>query len=335
GKNEYIETKNSLIVITAPGPGSGKMAVALSQLYQEHKHGVKAGYAKFETFPIWNIPLSHPVNLAYEAATADLNDVNMIDPYHLEAYGDTTVNYNRDIEVFPVLNAMFEKIYGESPYKSPTDMGVNMAGNCIVDDEAVKIAAKQEIIRRYYKERVEMVNGNSSPEILSKLEVLLNKAGTSIQDRPVVAAAKVKEELTGKPAASIELADGTIVTGRTTSMMGASSAMLLNALKILAGVPDDVDLISPSVIKPIQQLKVDYFGSHNPLMHIDETLIALTISAETDENAKKALSKLSEIGGLEVHSSVILSITDENTFHNLGVNLTCEPKYENKKLYHK
>ncbi len=335
GKNDYIETQHSLVVVTAPGPGSGKMAVCLSQLYHEHKHGVKAGYAKFETFPIWNIPLSHPVNLAYEAATADLNDVNMIDPYHLEAYGETTVNYNRDIEVFPVLNAMFKKIYGESPYKSPTDMGVNMAGNCIIDDEAVSKASKQEIIRRYYKEMCEIVNGGSDATTLNKLEMLMSKSEASIQDRPVVAAAKVKEELTGKPAASIELADGRIVTGRTTSMMGASSAMLLNALKTLAGVADEVDLIEPSIIKPIQELKVNYFGSLNPLLHVNETLIALTICAENNADAKAALEQLDNIVGLEVHSSVILSVVDENTFHSLGVNLTCEPKYENKKLYHK
>ena len=335
GKNEYIETEHSLVVVTAPGPGSGKMAVCLSQLYHENMHGVKAGYAKFETFPIWNIPLMHPVNLAYEAATADLDDVNMIDPFHLEAYGEKTVNYNRDIEVFPVLNAMFEKIYGESPYKSPTDMGVNMAGNCIIDDDIVSKAACQEIIRRYYKEMGELVNGNSDSKIVGKLEMLLNKANITVKDRPVVAASKLKEEVTGRPAASIELPDGTIITGRTTSMMGASSAMLLSALKKLAGIDEEIDLISPNVIKPIQSLKVNYLGNHNPLMHVDETLIALTICAETDPNAKASLEQLDNIVGLEVHSSVILSVQDENTFHNLGVNLTCEPKYENKNLYHK
>ncbi|MBR0398763.1 MAG: DUF1846 domain-containing protein [Eubacterium sp.] len=335
GKNEYIETSKSLVVVTAPGPGSGKMAVCLSQLYHENLHGVKAGYAKFETFPIWNIPLQHPVNLAYEAATADLKDVNMIDPYHLEAYGKTTVNYNRDVEVFPVLNAMFEKIYGSSPYKSPTDMGVNMAGNCIFDDDAVSHAAKQEIIRRYYNELCQIRKGSGNQEAEKKLELLMNKANLSIEDRPVIAAANQKAEITEQPAAAIELPDGRIITGRTTSLLGASSAMLLNALKALGGVEDNVKLISPNVIRPIQHLKVEHFGNSNPHLHINEILIALTISAETNPAAEIAMTQLEKLNGCEAHSSVILSSTDETTFKTLGVNLTCEPRYQNKKLFHK
>ncbi len=334
GKNDYIETKRSLVVVTAPGPGSGKMAVCLSQLFQENRHGVKAGYAKCETFPIGNIPLKHPVNLAYEAATVDLMDMNMIDPYHLEAYGKTAVNYNRDVDVFPVLNAMFEQIYGESPYQSPTDMGVNMAGNCIYDDEAVCAAARQEIIRRYYKEKVELRKGGSAQEHIDQLELLMKKAHTSIQDRPVVAAANLKADLTGAPAAAIELPDGQVVTGKTSDLMGASSAMILNALKVLAGVDDKVELIPPTIIEPIQHLKVEHLRNHNPHLHVDETLIALTISATNNADAAAALEKLDELKGCEMHSTVILSQVDENTFQKLRVNLTCEPQYQTGKLFH-
>lgn len=334
GKNEYIETKRSLVVVTAPGPGSGKMAVCLSQLYHDNNHGIKSGYAKFETFPIWNIPLSHPVNLAYEAATADLSDVNMIDPYHLEAYGISTVNYNRDVAIFPVLNAMFEKVYGSSPYKSPTDMGVNMAGNCIFDDEAVRSAAKQEILRRYFKERCEVRRGNSSKEVVEQIELIMKKAGVSIEDRPAVTAANTKAEVTGEPATAIELKDGSVVTGKTSELMGATSAMLLNALKRLAGLEDSLHLISPAIIEPIQKLKITHLGNHNPNLHVAEMLIALTICAGTDENAAKAVAKLDELKGLEAHSSVILSTEDQRTLAKLGINLTCEPKYETKKLFH-
>ncbi len=334
GKNEYIETQRSLVVVTAPGPGSGKMAVCLSQLYHENKRGIKAGYAKFETFPIWNIPLQHPVNLAYEAATVDLNDMNMIDPFHLEAYGKTTVNYNRDVEVFPVLNAMFEKIYGQSPYKSPTDMGVNMVGNCIVDDEAVKEAARNEIVRRYYKALCEQRKGNGGEEGIYKLELLMKQAGTGVEQRPVVAAAIQRAEQTNAPAAAIELPDGTIVTGKTSSLLGASSAMLLNALKKLAGIEKDVKLIAPEVIEPIQRLKVCNLGNHNPRLHTDEILIALCICAATDSRAELAMQQLEKLKCCEVHSSVILSGVDESVFQKLGINLTCEPKYQTKKLFH-
>ena len=334
GKNEYIETKKSLVVVTAPGPGSGKMAVCLSQLYQEHQRGVNAGYAKFETFPIWNIPLKHPVNLAYEAATADLNDVNMIDPFHLEAYGETAVNYNRDVEIFPVLNGIYKKIYGKSPYQSPTDMGVNMAGYCIFDDEAVSNASKQEIIRRYYTAKTEERKGTGKPETSEKIELLMEQCDIGVQDRPVVAAANTVSELTGGPAAAIELNDGTIMTGKTTALLGATSAMLLNSLKKLAGIPDEVKLISPEVIEPIQQLKLDHFGDHNPRLHVDEILIALTICAKTDENTKLALDHLNELKGCEFHSSVILSTVDERILKQLGVNYTCEPNYEKRKLFH-
>lgn len=328
GKNDYIETSRRLVVITAPGPGSGKMATCLSQLYHEHKRGVDAGYAKFETFPIWNLPLRHPVNIAYEAATADLNDVNMIDPFHLEAYGETTVNYNRDVEIFPVLNAMFEEILGESPYKSPTDMGVNMAGKCIEDDEAVCEAAKQEIIRRYYTGMCDYRKGLISNDEVMKLELLMKQASVTTDDRKVVAAALEREKATGGPAAAMELPDGTIITGRTSNLLGAVSALLLNALKYFAKIDDDVLLMSPHVIEPIMALKVNHLGNNNPRMHTDETLIALSICANTDENAKKAMEQLSKLRGCEVHSTVILSAVDERIFKRLGINLTCEPKYE-------
>ncbi len=334
GKNEYIQTSHSLVVVTAPGPGSGKMAVCLSQLYQENKHGVKAGYAKFETFPIWNIPLNHPVNLAYEAATADLNDVNMIDPYHLEAYGKTTVNYNRDVEVFPVLNAMFQRIYGESPYKSPTDMGVNMAGYGIVDDDNCCYASRQEIIRRYYTALCDHRKGDGSQQVIDKLQLLMEQAGITTDARPVIAAAKQKAELTGEPAAAIELSDGTVVTGKTSTLLGACSAMLLNALKVLGGIEDSVNLISREIIEPIQHLKTEHLGNHNPRLHTDEILIALTICATTDENAEKAMQQLEKLKGCEVHSSVIISEVDARTFKKLGVNVTCEPQYQTSKLFH-
>ncbi len=335
GRNDYIETERSLVVITAPGPGSGKMATCLSQLYHENKRGVKAGYAKFETFPIWNLPLHHPVNLAYEAATADLNDVNMIDPFHLEAYGKTTINYNRDVEVFPVLNAMFEQIYGSSPYKSPTDMGVNMAGNCIFDDAAVCEAARMEIIRRYYKALCDRRKGSQNDEIVQKLEFLMKQAKTGFYARPVIAAANEMEKATGEPAAAIELPDGAIVTGKTSDLLGASSAMLLNALKQLAGIKDEINLISPAVIEPIQELKVTHLGNHNPRLHTDEVLLALCICANTDPNAQLAMQQLEKLSGCEVHSTVILSSVDENVFSRLGINLTCEPKYQTEKLFHR
>lgn len=328
GKNEYIETSRKLVVITAPGPGSGKMATCLSQLYHEHKRGLNAGYAKFETFPIWNLPLRHPVNIAYEAATSDLNDVNMIDPFHLEAYGKTTVNYNRDVEIFPVLNAMFETILGESPYKSPTDMGVNMAGNCIIDDAAVCEAAEQEIIRRYYTGMCEYRKGLISEDEVMKLELLMKQANVTVEDRKVVAAALDKEKETDGPAAAMELPDGTIITGRTSNLLGAISALLLNALKHFADIDDDILLMSPHVIEPIMALKVNHLGNNNPRMHTDETLIALSICANTDENAKKAMEQISKLRGCEVHSTVILSQVDERIAKRLGINLTCEPKYE-------
>ena len=334
GKNDYIETSRKLIVVTAPGPGSGKMATCLSQLYHEHKRGIQSGYAKFETFPVWNLPLKHPVNVAYEAATADLNDVNMLDPFHLEAYGKTSVNYNRDIEIFPVLNAMMERILGESPYKSPTDMGVNMAGFAISDEAAVEAAAKQEILRRYYNVCCAVRQGLAEKNEVSKIELLMNKLKISTLDRPVVAAALKKAEETGAPATAIQLDDGTVITGKTTSLLGASSAMLLNALKTLGGIPDEALLLSPTIIEPIQKMKTGVLGNHNPRLHIDELLIALSICAVTDETARLALEQIEKLKGLEAHSTVILSRVDEQTFRKLGVNLTCEPKYQTKKLYH-
>ena len=335
GKNDYIETERSLVVVTAPGPGSGKMATCLSQLYHEHKRGVRAGYAKFETFPIWNIPLKHPVNIAYEAATADLNDVNMIDPFHLEEYGKTAVNYNRDVEIFPVLSAMFERILGYSPYKSPTDMGVNMAGFCIMDDEIAKSAARQEIIRRYYAALCDRRKGIAQEDLSDKIALLMEQAGTNTSDRKVVAAALEKDELTQGPAAAIALEDGRIITGKTSALLGASSTLLLNALKALCGLPDELLLISPEVIEPIQRLKTDCLGNRNPRLHMDETLIALSICAATDPNAELALQQIPRLKGLEAHSTVLLSSVDEGVFRKLGVNLTCEPKYETNKLYQK
>ena len=334
GKNDYIETSRKLVVVTAPGPGSGKMATCLSQLYHEHKRGVEAGYAKFETFPIWNLALKDSVNLAYEAATADLNDVNMIDPFHLEAYGETTVNYNRDVEIFPVVKACMERMLGSCPYKSPTDMGVNMAGNCIFDKEAVKQAADNEIIRRYYDAQCRKSKGETDETETMKIELLMEQAGINIADRKVIAAANQRADETGAPAAAIELPDGRIITGKTTSLLGASSALLLNALKALAGIPKDIRLIPQNVIEPVQELKVNALGNHNPRLHTDEILIALCISAVTDENAKKAMDKLSELQHCEAHSSVMLSTVDTNVFKKLGVNLTSEPKYQTKKLYH-
>ena len=328
GRNEYIETTRELVVVTAPGPGSGKLATCLSQLYHEHKRGVSAGYAKFETFPVWNLPLHHPVNLAYEAATADLSDVNMIDPFHLEAYGETTVNYNRDVEAFPVLVAMFEKILGQCPYKSPTDMGVNMVGNCIVDNEACREASGQEIIRRYYNALCEQKIGKVSDDVVGKLELLMRKVGISPDQRRVVAPALELAEATGEPAAAMELPDGRIVTGKTSSLLGASSALLMNALKALGGIGDKLHLISPVVIDPIQHLKTDHLGNRNPRLHTDETLIALSISAATNPTAELAMEQLSALRGCEVHSSVILSQVDEKTFKRLGVNLTCEPRFK-------
>ena len=331
GKNDYIETTRPLVIITAPGPGSGKMATCLSQLYHENKRGIKA---KFETFPIWNLPLKHPVNLAYEAATADLNDVNMIDPYHLEAYGITTVNYNRDVDIFPVLNAIFEGIYGESPYKSPTDMGVNMAGFCIMDDEACCEASKQEIIRRYYHALNRLAKEEGTSDEVYKINLLMNKAKIDSTMRAVIAPCLERAKVSGGPAAAMELNDGTIVTGKTSSLLGASAALLLNAIKVLGDIPHNIHLIAPSAIEPIQTLKTQYMGSKNPRLHTDEVLIALSMSAATDETAKKALAQLPKLRGCQVHTSVMLSDVDIKVFSKLGVQLTSEPVYEHKKLYH-
>lgn len=335
GQNEYIETTHSLIVVTAPGPGSGKMATCLSQLYHDHKRGVTAGYAKFETFPIWNLPLKHPVNLAYEAATADLNDVNMIDPFHLEAYGKTAVNYNRDVEIFPVLNAIFERIQGVSPYKSPTDMGVNMAGNCIVDDEACRRASRMEILRRYYAAGVKRMRGSVNDHEISHLKILMNQSETTPELFPAVAVALDKAEQTGAPAAAMMLPDGRIVTGKTSSTLGAASAMLLNALKLLAGIDHDIDLISARVLEPICALKTQYLLHKNPRLHVDEVLLALTISALRNEVAQKAKEQLSKLRGSEVHFTVIISEEDERLLQRLGMNVSCQPRYETSRLYHK
>lgn len=335
GKNEYIETTRPLIVVTAPGPGSGKMATCLSQLYHDNKRGIKAGYAKYETFPVWSIPLMHPVNLAYEAATADLNDVNMIDPWHLQAYGETAVNYNRDVEVFPVLNAIFEHISGESPYKSPTDMGVNMVGFAITDDEVVCEASKQEIIRRCYAALQKNKQYGTALDEVKKIQMLLDRMGLTKDDRKVSAVVNELSDRYINPVAGIELNDGTIVTGKTNDLLGAVCSMILNALKVLAGIDDEVALLSKDVITAIQKLKIGVMQNQNPRLHIDEVLIALSVSAETDDNAKKALEQVKQLKGTQVHSSVILSQGDMDTFRRLGVDLTCEPHYESDKLYHK
>ena len=337
GKNDYIETERPLVVITAPGPGSGKMAVCLSQLYHEYKRGVKAGYAKFETFPIWNLPLKHPVNLAYEAATADLNDVNMIDPFHLEAYGKTTVNYNRDVEIFPVVNAMFELIAGKSPYRSPTDMGVNMAGNCIIDDEVCREASLNEIVRRYFKCLCDQKASGVVKQERFKLELLMNQAGIALGERAVEKRAHACSDATGgQPAAAIELADGTIVVGKNGPLLGAASSALLNTLKKLAGIDQEIDLVSAHAIEPIQTLKTTYLGSKNPRLHTDEILIALSSSVSENEYAAKAMEQIPNLKGCDIHSTVILSSVDADTLKKLGMYLTCDPTYEeDDRMYHK
>ena len=335
GRNDYIETERPLVVITAPGPGSGKMATCLSQLYHEYKRGVKAGYAKFETFPIWNLPLKHPVNLAYEAATADLNDVNMIDPFHLEAYGKTAVNYNRDVEIFPVLNAIFEKIQGTSPYQSPTDMGVNMVGNCICDDAVCCAASRMEILRRYYTACVERLRGKAGDEPVRKLELVMQQASVTPDICPAVSAALLKAETTGGPAGAMVLPDGRVVTGKTSDTLGAASALLLNALKAVGGIGDQFELISAQVLEPVCRLKTQYLGHKNPRLHTDEVLMALTISALTNPLAELAQQQLPKLRGCDAHFTVILSEVDENLLRRLGINVSCEARYETKKLYHK
>ena len=335
GKNDYIETQRPLVVITAPGPGSGKMATCLSQLYHEHKRGVKAGYAKFETFPIWNLPLKHPVNLAYEAATADLNDVNMIDPFHLEAYGKTTVNYNRDVEIFPVLNAMFQRIQGTSPYQSPTDMGVNMAGFAIVDDAVCQEASRMEILRRYYAGMVDRVRGKCDDDVVRKLEIIMQQAGVTPDICPAVAACLKKAEETAAPAGAMVLPDGRVVTGKNSSLLGPSAALLLNAIKALAGIDKELDLLPSSIIAPISDMKISHLGHRNPRLHSDEVLIALSISAVTNPLAERVLKKLDDLRGCDAHFSVIISEEDEKLYKRLGIHVSCQPRYEVKKLYHK
>ena len=335
GKNDYIETSRPIVVVTAPGPGSGKMATCLSQLYHENKRGVRAGYAKYETFPIWNLPLKHPVNLAYEAATADLNDVNMIDPFHLEAYGKTTVNYNRDVEIFPVLNAMFQRIQGASPYKSPTDMGVNMAGFAIVDDQVCQEASRMEILRRYYAGMADRTRGKCDDDVVRKLEIVMQQAGVTPEICPAVAACLQKAEETAAPAGAMVLPDGSVVTGKTSSLLGASAALLLNALKAMAGIDHKLKLIPASVIEPISRLKTGNLGHRNPRLHSDEVLIALAISGLTNPLAAMVQEKLSSLRGCDAHFSVIISEEDEKLYKRLGINVTCQPRYEVKKLYHK
>ena len=336
GRNEFAETSRDLVVVTAPGPGSGKLATALSQVYHEHQRGNNAGYAKFETFPIWNLPLEHPVNLAYEAATVDLNDSNIIDHFHLSAHGESTVNYNRDVEAFPLLRTLLEKLTGTTPYQSPTDMGVNMAGFCITDDAVCSAAAQQEIIRRYFKAQVEEARAGLGTEQSERAAVIMAKAGIKVEDRPVVAPARQRAEETGEPASAMQLHDGTMITGRTSPLLGCSAAMLLNALKHLAGINDDIHLLSPESIEPIQALKTKHLGSKNPRLHTDEVLIALSVSAAKDDNARKALEQIKELAGCDVHTTTILGSVDEGIFRNLGVLVTSDPVFARKKaLYQK
>ena len=335
GKNEFVETSRPLVVVTAPGPGSGKMATCLSQLYHEHKRGVAAGYAKYETFPVWNLPLKHPVNVAYEAATVDLDDANIIDPFHLEAYGQTTVNYNRDVEIFPVLKAMMERISGSSPYQSPTDMGVNMAGMAIVDDEVVGDAARMEIVRRYFQTAVEVKRTGVGHERVEKLELLMNQAGVNASLSPARSAALLKEEMTGRPAGAMVLPNGAVVTGKTSTLLGAASSLLMNALKGVAGVDDGIDVISDDAIEPICRLKTERLHSKNPRLHSDETLIALSISSATDPLAAQLIEHVDDLRGCDAFFSVIISSTDEKLYRTLGINVCCEPKYEQHRYYHK
>ncbi len=335
GRNEYIETSHPLVVVTAPGPGSGKMATCLSQLYHENRRGIKAGYAKFETFPIWNLPLKHPVNLAYEAATADLSDVNMIDPFHLEAYGVTTVNYNRDVEVFPVLRTIFENILGECPYKSPTDMGVNMVGNCIIDDEVCREASYMEILRRYYTALTDRLRGKADDELVFKLELLMKQAGITPDIFPAVAASLKREEETGAPAGAMVLPDGQVITGRTSDLLGASASLLLNALKRLGGINQSLDLISTQVLEPICKLKTQSLGHKNPRLHSDEVLIALCVSALTNPIAALAQEQIPKLKGCDAHFTVVLSDVDEKLYRRLGMHVSNEPKYERQRLYFK
>ncbi|MDK6260909.1 MULTISPECIES: DUF1846 domain-containing protein [Corynebacterium] len=336
GRNEFVETSRDLVVVTAPGPGSGKLATCLSQVYQENQRGVKAGYAKFETFPIWNLPLEHPVNLAYEAATIDLDDVNVIDHFHLSAHGESTVNYNRDVEAFPLLKSMLERVTGTVPYQSPTDMGVNMAGYCISDDAACRAASVQEIIRRYYKALVDEARSGTEDTTLSdRAAVIMAKAGCSTSDRAVVAPALAIEEKTGQPGAAMQLHDGTIVTGKTTQLLGPSAGMLINALKHLAGIDRELHLLSPEAIEPIQTLKTEHLGSRNPRLHTDEVLIALSVSAAASEEARRALAELQNLAGCDVHTTTILGSVDSGIFRSLNMQVTSEPKYWKKQLYRK
>ena len=325
GKNDYIETTRPLVIVTAPGPGSGKMAVCLSQLYNEHKRGIQAGYAKFETFPVWSLPLKHPVNIAYEAATADLNDVNMIDPFHLDAYGKTAINYNRDIEIFPVLNALFEGIYGESPYKSPTDMGVNMVGFCISDDEVCREASKNEIVLRYFQALNKLAQGDGNEAEVNKIELLFKQAGIDTSYRKPIAVARERAERSGRPCSAIELQDGSIISAETSDLLGPSAALILNAIKHLAGIDHSVKLIPQELIEPIQHTKTAYLRGHNPRLHTDEVLVALSVLSTRDENARKALEQLPELKGCQVHSTVMLGEVDHKIFKKLGVGLTCDP----------
>lgn len=330
GRNDYVETSRPLVIVTAPGPGSGKMAVCLSQLYNENRRGVRAGYAKFETFPVWSLPLKHPVNIAYEAATADLNDVNMIDPFHFDAYGEVAINYNRDIEIFPVLNALFEGIYGENPYKSPTDMGVNMVGFCISDDEVCCKASKDEIIRRYYTAMNKLADGACNDSEVNKIKLLFNQAKITTATRRTTVAANELKNACGHTASAIELEDGTIITAKSSPLLGCSAALILNVTKYLAGIDHEVKLIPQSMIEPIQKTKIDYLGARNPRLHTDEVLVAISVLSQHDENCRKALAQLPKLRGCQVHSTVMLSEVDHKIFKKLGCGLTCDPVKKKK-----
>ncbi|MDR2202743.1 MAG: DUF1846 domain-containing protein [Nitrososphaerota archaeon] len=332
--NSYIKTTKPLVIVTAPGPGSGKMATCLSQIYHEFKRNIHAGYAKFETFPVWNLPLSHPVNLAYEAATADLNDVTAIDPYHLETYGVTAVNYNRDIEVFPLVKTILTKIMGaDKVYKSPTDMGVNMAGYCITDDEVVREAAKQEIVRRYFRTCCYYNEGLLEIGAVEKLKLIMKQLGISPEYGTAVKPAIEKSERDKCPAMALILHDGKVITGKTTNVLVAASSLVLNCVKTLAGIPDNVHLISPTVLEPMIMLKEKILCDKNPLLTLWEVLNALSICAATDPLAEKCLHKLQELKGCAAHSSHMISKSDENALKKLGVNVTCTPNFSSDDLY--
>lgn len=333
GANAFIETTRPLVVVTAPGPCSGKLATCLSQMYHEHKRGVKAGYAKFETFPVWNLPLKHPVNVAYEAATADLKDVNLIDPFHFNAYGKLAVNYNRDVEVFPILKNILRKITGESIYNSPTDMGVNMIGFAIKDEDVVRDACLKEIARRYYAAKCDFKKGLGDAETVERVEMLLNEMEINANYRKVVDVAKETSKVSKYPTVALQLPNGQIITGKTKTLISASASVMLNSLKTLAGIPDNVEIISADVLKPILKLRKEVLGYKSSVICLDDILVALSICASVDKNAEKAFKELKNLEGCDAHSTYILPQQEETTLKRLKINITSEPVYNSSDLF--